>query len=126
MTFQEATGAAESRTLTVAVPAAAAVTGLTGASGVYLSGGFGIWEIAYAMVATPVVYRALQSYRYIAVAWLMYLVSSEDKMIPPDAQRAMSKRAGATVVEARGSHAIYESKPAVVASLIEKAAMAKN
>jgi len=55
-----------------------------------------------------------------------YLVTTEDKMIPPDAQRAMSKRAGATVVEARGSHAIYESKPAVVASLIEKAAMAKN
>ena len=45
-------------------------------------------------------------------------------MIPPDAQRAMSKRAGATVVETRGSHAIYESKPAAVASLIEKAAMA--
>ena len=54
-----------------------------------------------------------------------YLVATEDKMIPPDAQRAMSKRAGATVVEARGSHAIYESKPAAVASLIEKAAMAK-
>jgi hypothetical protein len=47
-------------------------------------------------------------------------------MIPPDAQRAMSKHAGATVIEARGSHAIYESKPAAVASLIEKAAMAKN
>jgi pimeloyl-ACP methyl ester carboxylesterase len=55
-----------------------------------------------------------------------YLVTTEDNMIPPDAQRAMSKRAGSTVVEARGSHAIYESKPAVVASLIEKAAMARN
>src|SRR5882672_558328 len=55
-----------------------------------------------------------------------YLVSTEDKMIPPDAQRAMSKRAGSTVVETRGSHAIYESKPAAVASLIEKAATAKN
>jgi len=54
-----------------------------------------------------------------------YLVATEDKMIPPDAQRAMSKRAGATVVEARGSHAIYESKPAAVASLIEKAATAQ-
>jgi len=43
-------------------------------------------------------------------------------MIPPDAQRFMSKRAGATVVEAKGSHAIYVSRPASVAALIEKAA----
>jgi hypothetical protein len=32
-------------------------------------------------------------------------------MIPPDAQRAMSKRAGSTVVEAKGSHAVYVSQP---------------
>jgi pimeloyl-ACP methyl ester carboxylesterase len=51
-----------------------------------------------------------------------YLVTTEDKMIPPDAQRAMSKRAGASVVEVKGSHAVYVSQPAVVASLIEKAA----
>jgi pimeloyl-ACP methyl ester carboxylesterase len=50
-----------------------------------------------------------------------YLVTTEDRMIPPDAQRLMSKRAGATVVEAQGSHAIYVSKPAVVAELIAKA-----
>jgi hypothetical protein len=43
-------------------------------------------------------------------------------MIPPDAQRAMSKRAGATVVEAKGSHAIYVSQPSAVAALIEQAA----
>jgi Family of unknown function (DUF6010) len=43
-----------------------------GASGVYLSGGFGIWEIVYPVVVTPVIYRALQSYRYIALAWLMH------------------------------------------------------
>jgi hypothetical protein len=43
-------------------------------------------------------------------------------MIPPDAQRLMSKRAGATVVEAKGSHAIYVSQPQAVAHLIEKAA----
>jgi len=36
-----------------------------------------------------------------------YLVSTDDKMIPPDAQRAMSKRAGSTVVEVKGSHAVY-------------------
>jgi pimeloyl-ACP methyl ester carboxylesterase len=50
-----------------------------------------------------------------------YLVTTEDKMIPPDAQRAMSKRAGATVVEAKGSHAIYVSQPKVVADIIEQA-----
>jgi len=51
-----------------------------------------------------------------------YLVSTEDKMIPPDAQRFMSKRARSIVVEAKGSHAIYVSQPQAVASLIEKAA----
>ena len=59
-------------------------------------------------------------------AWKMkpswYLVSTEDKMIPPDAQRAMSKRAGSTVVEVKGSHSVYVSQPQAVASLIEKAA----
>jgi predicted RNA binding protein YcfA (HicA-like mRNA interferase family) len=50
------------------------------------------------------------------------LVVTEDKMIPPDAQRAMPKRAGSTVVETKGSHAIYVSKPGTVASLIEQAA----
>ena len=51
-----------------------------------------------------------------------YLVSTDDRMIPPDAQRAMSKRAGSTVVEAKGSHAIYVSQPRAVADLIAKAA----
>ena len=51
-----------------------------------------------------------------------YLVSTEDRMIPPDAQRAMSKRAGSTVVEARGSHSIYVSQPGAVADLVTKAA----
>ena len=51
-----------------------------------------------------------------------YLVATEDKMIPPPAQRQMSKRAGSTVEEAAGSHAIYVSKPEVVAGLIAKAA----
>ena len=51
-----------------------------------------------------------------------YLVSTEDKMIPPDAQRVMSKRAGSTVVEVKGSHAVYVSQPQAVASFIEKAA----
>jgi pimeloyl-ACP methyl ester carboxylesterase len=51
-----------------------------------------------------------------------YLVATDDKMIPPAAQRAMSKRAGSTVVEVKGSHAVYVSQPAAVAALIEKAA----
>jgi pimeloyl-ACP methyl ester carboxylesterase len=51
-----------------------------------------------------------------------YLVATEDKMIPPDAQRFMSKRAGADVVEERGSHAIYVSRPKAVASLVQMAA----
>lgn len=50
-----------------------------------------------------------------------YLVATADRMIPPDAQRFMSKRAGSTVVEAEGSHAIYVSKPAPVAELIQAA-----
>ena len=51
-----------------------------------------------------------------------YLVATEDRMIPPDAQRAMSKRAGSTVVEVRGSHAVYVSQPQDVAAIIAKAA----
>jgi pimeloyl-ACP methyl ester carboxylesterase len=51
-----------------------------------------------------------------------YLVTTEDKMIPPAAQRFMSKRAGAEVVDERGSHAIYVSQPKAVAALVEKAA----
>jgi pimeloyl-ACP methyl ester carboxylesterase len=51
-----------------------------------------------------------------------YLVASDDKMIPPPAQRSMSKRAGSTVVEVKGSHAVYVSRPDAVAALIEQAA----
>ena len=51
-----------------------------------------------------------------------YLLTTEDRMLPPDAQRLMSKRAGATVVEVKSSHAVYVSQPQAVAYLIEKAA----
>ena len=51
-----------------------------------------------------------------------YLIATDDKMIPPDAQRFMSKRAGSTVAEAKGSHAIYVSQPKAVAALVEQAA----
>lgn len=53
-----------------------------------------------------------------------YLVATADKMIPPPAQRFMSERAGSTVVDAAGSHAIYVSQPDAVAALIEQAAQA--
>ncbi|MFF7919615.1 alpha/beta fold hydrolase [Streptomyces mirabilis] len=51
-----------------------------------------------------------------------YLVATDDRMIPPPAQRAMAERAGATVRETGGSHAVYVSKPGEVAALIKKAA----
>ena len=50
-----------------------------------------------------------------------YMVTTDDKMIPPPAQRFMSERAGSTVVEVEGSHAIYVSQPDAVAALIERA-----
>jgi len=53
-----------------------------------------------------------------------YLVASDDRMIPPPAQRAMAERAGAKVTETAGSHAVYVSKPADIARLIEQAAEA--
>jgi len=51
-----------------------------------------------------------------------YLVTTEDRMIPPPAQREMSKRAGSTVVEVEASHSVYVSQPAAVAELVKKAA----
>jgi pimeloyl-ACP methyl ester carboxylesterase len=53
-----------------------------------------------------------------------YLVATDDRMIPPPAQRAMSKRAGATVKEVPGSHAVYVSDPKAVAEMIRSAAKA--
>ena len=51
-----------------------------------------------------------------------YLVATDDRMIPPAAQRAMSQRAGSTVTEVRGTHAIYVSRPDTVVDLIVQAA----
>jgi pimeloyl-ACP methyl ester carboxylesterase len=51
-----------------------------------------------------------------------YLIATDDRMIPPPAQRSMSERAGSTVVEAPGSHSIYVSQPGAVASLVTQAA----
>lgn len=54
-----------------------------------------------------------------------YLVTTEDRMIPPPTQRMMARRASATVAEVRGSHAIYVSHPDTVATLIAAAAESK-
>ena len=51
-----------------------------------------------------------------------YLLTTEDRMIPPPAQREMSGRAGATVEEAAASHSVYVSQPTAVAELVKKAA----
>jgi len=51
-----------------------------------------------------------------------YLLTTEDQMIPPAAQRIMAERAGATIVEERGSHSIYVSRPHIVAAVIAAAA----
>jgi pimeloyl-ACP methyl ester carboxylesterase len=51
-----------------------------------------------------------------------YLVATDDRMIPPAAQRIMAKRAHATAVESAGSHAVYVSRPETVVALITKAA----
>jgi pimeloyl-ACP methyl ester carboxylesterase len=53
-----------------------------------------------------------------------YLIATDDRMIPPPAQQFMSKRAGSTVVEVKGSHAVYVSQPSAVAAIIEEAARA--
>jgi pimeloyl-ACP methyl ester carboxylesterase len=53
-----------------------------------------------------------------------YLVATEDRMIPPPAQRAMATRAGAVTAEAIGSHAVYVSQPGAVADLIRQAVSA--
>jgi pimeloyl-ACP methyl ester carboxylesterase len=50
-----------------------------------------------------------------------YLVTTDDRMIPPAAQRSMAERAGSTVVEVPASHSIFLSHPEAVAGLIQTA-----
>jgi hypothetical protein len=45
---------------------------VAGSTLAYLSGGFGVWELAYPAVATPVAYLALRSYRFVGIGWLMH------------------------------------------------------
>ena len=51
-----------------------------------------------------------------------YLIATEDRMIPPPAQRAMAGRAGATISEVAASHSVYVSQPEAVAQVIATAA----
>ena len=53
-----------------------------------------------------------------------YMITTQDRMIPPPAQHAMSERAGSTVVEVPASHSVYVSQPGPVADLIEQASAA--
>jgi len=52
-----------------------------------------------------------------------YLVTSEDRMIPPSAQHTMAERIGATVSEVSASHSVYVSQPEAVATFIAQAAV---
>ena len=45
---------------------------VAGTCGAYLNGGFGVWELAYPLLATPVVYAGLKSYRFTGIVWLMH------------------------------------------------------
>jgi pimeloyl-ACP methyl ester carboxylesterase len=51
-----------------------------------------------------------------------YVLSTEDRIIPPAAQRQMAARAKASVTEVAGSHAVYVSQPDAVADAIDRAA----
>ncbi|APR77972.1 Putative signal peptide protein [Minicystis rosea] len=73
---------------------------------------------AAATFATPVSVAAWKSRR----SW--YVLSTEDRIIPPEAQRQMATRANATITEVAASHAVYISKPEATADAIDAAARA--
>jgi pimeloyl-ACP methyl ester carboxylesterase len=52
------------------------------------------------------------------------VITTQDRLINPDLQRSMTKRANAKAIELPGSHAIFLSQPEKVAALIEEAAIA--
>jgi pimeloyl-ACP methyl ester carboxylesterase len=54
------------------------------------------------------------------------IVSKDDRMIPPDAERFMAKRANAVVTEIASSHVAFMSHPKEVAAVIEAAAVAQG
>lgn len=54
-----------------------------------------------------------------------YIVTVNDLIVPPVAQRQMAGRAGAKVVEVKSSHAAMVSHPADIAAVIERAGAAQ-
>jgi pimeloyl-ACP methyl ester carboxylesterase len=54
------------------------------------------------------------------------VVATQDRMINPDLERFMAKRAKSDTIELPGSHVVFLSHPKEVASLIERAARAAN
>jgi pimeloyl-ACP methyl ester carboxylesterase len=50
------------------------------------------------------------------------VVGTEDRVIPPDTQRRMAERAGATITDADGSHVSMVSRPQVTIDAIVAAA----
>jgi pimeloyl-ACP methyl ester carboxylesterase len=53
-----------------------------------------------------------------------FLVTEQDQMVPPDAQRFMAQRAGATISSVASSHVSMISHPHIVAKFIQAAAEA--
>src|SRR5687767_4286470 len=45
---------------------------VAGAGAAYLNGGLGGWEFAFTALATYVAYRGLDSYRFIALGWILH------------------------------------------------------
>jgi pimeloyl-ACP methyl ester carboxylesterase len=72
--------------------------------------------IAFAAGTTPIKAPAWRTKR----SW--YLISTEDHVIPPEAQHMMAKRANSTWSEVKGSHVAFMSHPAAAAKIIEQAA----
>lgn len=78
----------------------------------------------------PISYAAAGGAPVTKAAWKSkpswYLVAADDHIIPPDAQRLMAERAGATVAETKGSHVAFISHPKAAAEIIERAASLKK
>lgn len=72
--------------------------------------------IAIAAISSPVTDPAWRT----KPSW--YLVSKDDKIIPPDNERKMAQQAKAVTSEISGSHVAFIAHPEVAAHLIERAA----
>jgi pimeloyl-ACP methyl ester carboxylesterase len=89
---------------------------LTAAQGAFLAAAQ--VPLAGAALRTPITQAAWRTRR----SW--YVLATEDRVIPPAAQRQMATRANAAITDVRGSHAVYISQPEAVAEVIDAAARA--